>query len=138
MRVWLRGNSGTGALACAQILASILRKDLYRIDLRSVVSEYIGETEKQLKRAFHASEETSAILFLDEADALFGKRSEIMDGHDRYANIEVDYLLRRMERFQGLAVLATNLRRDLDEVLLGRFDFVIRVPPSRKKRRRAL
>jgi len=137
VRVWLSGKRGAGALVSAQILASALRRDLYRIDLRSVVSKYIGETEKQLSRAFDAAEKAGAVFFLDEADALFGKRSQVKDSHDRYANIEVNDLLQRMEGYRGLAILATGSRRGFDEAFVERFEFVIRVPPPRRRRRRA-
>ena len=102
------GPSGTGKTMAAEVLASELRLDLYRIDLASVVSKYIGETEKNLRRVFDAAEDSGAILLFDEADALFGKRSEVKDSHDRYANIEVSYLLQRMEAYRGLAILTTN------------------------------
>src|SRR5262249_32906735 len=102
--------SGTGKTMAAEGLAAQLCLDLYRIDLSSVVSKYIGETEKNLRRVFDAAEEGGAILLFDEADALFGKRSEVKDSHDRYANIEVGYLLQRMEAYRGLAILTSNLK----------------------------
>src|SRR5918999_530797 len=98
------GPSGTGKTMAAEVLARELELDLYRIDLSSVVSKYIGETEKNLRRVFDAAEEGGAILLFDEADALFGKRSEVKDSHDRYANIEVSYLLQRMDSYRGLAI----------------------------------
>ena len=104
------GPSGTGKTMAAEVLADELRLDLYRIDLSAVVSKYIGETEKNLRRVFDAAEDGGAILFFDEADALFGKRTEVKDSHDRYANIEINYLLQRMEAYRGLAILATNLQ----------------------------
>ena len=104
------GGSGTGKTMAAEVLACELDLDLYRIDLSSVVSKYIGETEKNLRRVFDAAEDSGAILLFDEADALFGKRSEVKDSHDRYANIEVSYLLQRMEAYRGLAILTTNLK----------------------------
>jgi SpoVK/Ycf46/Vps4 family AAA+-type ATPase len=122
------GTSGTGKTLAAEVLAAELRLDLYRIDLSSVVSKYIGETEKNLRRVFDAAEEGGAILFFDEADALFGKRSAVRDSHDRYANIEVGYLLQRMENYRGLAVLATNLRSALDPAFLRRIRFVVTFP----------
>ena len=97
------GESGTGKTLAAEVLAAALQLDLYRIDLSAVVSKYIGETEKNLRRVFDAAEDGGVLLLFDEADALFGKRSEVKDSHDRYANIEVDYLLQRMETFRGLA-----------------------------------
>jgi hypothetical protein len=122
------GPSGTGKTMAAEVLANELQLDLYRIDLASVVSKYIGETEKNLRRVFDAAEDSGAILFFDEADALFGKRSEVKDSHDRYANIEVSYLLQRMEVYSGLAVLATNLKGAVDAAFLRRIRFVINFP----------
>jgi hypothetical protein len=122
------GPSGTGKTMAAEVLANELQLDLYRIDLASVVSKYIGETEKNLRRVFDAAEDSGAILFFDEADALFGKRSEVKDSHDRYANIEVSYLLQRMEAYRGLAVLATNLKGSVDAAFLRRIRFVVNFP----------
>ncbi len=122
------GASGTGKTMAAEVLAHELRLDLYRIDLSSVVSKYIGETEKNLRRVFDAAEEGGAILLFDEADALFGKRSEVKDSHDRYANIEVSYLLQRMEAYRGLAILTTNLKNALDTAFLRRIRFVVQFP----------
>jgi ATP-dependent 26S proteasome regulatory subunit len=119
------GASGTGKTLAAEVLANELRLDLYRIDLSQVVSKYIGETEKNLRRVFDAAEEGGAILLFDEADALFGKRSEVKDSHDRYANIEVSYLLQRMEAYRGLAVLTTNMKDALDPAFLRRIRFVV-------------
>jgi SpoVK/Ycf46/Vps4 family AAA+-type ATPase len=107
------GASGTGKTMAAEVLANELRLDLYRIDLSSVVSKYIGETEKNLRRVFDAAESGGAVLLFDEADALFGKRSEVKDSHDRYANIEISYLLQRMEAYRGLAILTTNMKNAL-------------------------
>jgi SpoVK/Ycf46/Vps4 family AAA+-type ATPase len=111
-----------------EVLANELDLDLYRIDLSSVVSKYIGETEKNLRRVFDAAEEGGAILLFDEADALFGKRSEVKDSHDRYANIEVSYLLQRMESYRGLAILTTNQKNALDPAFLRRLRFVVQFP----------
>jgi hypothetical protein len=122
------GASGTGKTMAAEVLANALRLDLYRIDLSSVVSKYIGETEKNLRRVFDAAEDGGAILFFDEADALFGKRSEVKDSHDRYANIEINYLLQRMEQYRGLAVLATNMKKAIDPGFLRRIRFVVNFP----------
>lgn len=119
------GESGTGKTMAAEVLANELRLNLYRIDLSAVVSKYIGETEKNLRRLFDAAENGGAILFFDEADALFGKRSEVKDSHDRYANIEVNYLLQRMEAYRGLAILATNMKSALDQAFMRRLRFVI-------------
>jgi hypothetical protein len=119
------GESGTGKTMAAEVIANALRLDLYRIDLSAVVSKYIGETEKNLRRLFDAAEAGGAILFFDEADALFGKRSEVKDSHDRYANIEINYLLQRMESYGGLAILATNMKSALDPAFLRRLRFVV-------------
>ncbi len=117
------GESGTGKTLAAEVLARELALDLYRIDLSAVVSKYIGETEKNLKQVFDAAEEGGVLLLFDEADALFGKRGEVKDSHDRYANIEVGYLLQRMEAFQGLAVLTTNLKSSMDKSFQRRLRF---------------
>ncbi|MEH2161794.1 MAG: ATP-binding protein [Nostoc sp.] len=122
------GASGTGKTLGAEVLAQKLRLDLYRIDLSSVVSKYIGETEKNLRRVFDAAEQGGVILLFDEADALFGKRSEVKDARDRYANIEVSYLLQRMESYPGLAVLTTNLKSAIDTAFLRRIRFVVQFP----------
>jgi hypothetical protein len=122
------GASGTGKTMAAEVLANDLRLDLYRIDLSQVVSKYIGETEKNLRRVFDAAEEGGAVLLFDEADALFGKRSEVKDSHDRYANIEVSYLLQRMEAYRGLAILTTNMRSALDTAFLRRLRFIVQFP----------
>jgi SpoVK/Ycf46/Vps4 family AAA+-type ATPase len=122
------GASGTGKTMAAEVLAGQLELDLYRIDLSSVVSKYIGETEKNLRRVFDAAEEGGAVLLFDEADALFGKRSEVKDSHDRYANIEVSYLLQRMETYRGLAILTTNMKGELDTAFLRRLRFVVQFP----------
>jgi ATPase family associated with various cellular activities (AAA) len=122
------GASGTGKTMAAEVLAGHLRLDLYRIDLSQVVSKYIGETEKNLRRVFDAADEGAAVLLFDEADALFGKRSEVKDSHDRYANIEISYLLQRMEAYRGLAVLTTNRKSALDQAFLRRLRFVVEFP----------
>jgi SpoVK/Ycf46/Vps4 family AAA+-type ATPase len=122
------GASGTGKTMAAEVLAGELRLDLYRIDLSSVVSKYIGETEKNLRRVFDAAEGTGAVLVFDEADALFGKRTDVKDSHDRYANIEVSYLLQRVEQYRGLAILTTNLRNAIDTAFLRRLRFVVQFP----------
>ena len=122
------GPSGSGKTLAAEILANELSLDLFHIDLSQIVSKYIGETEKNLRCIFDAAEDTGAILLFDEADALFGKRSEVRDSHDRYANIEVSYLLQRMETYRGLAILTTNLRGALDSAFLRRIRFVVQFP----------
>lgn len=122
------GDSGTGKTMAAEVIANELKLNLYRIDLSAVVSKYIGETEKNLRRLFDAAEDGSAILFFDEADALFGKRSTVKDSHDRYANIEINYLLQRMEAYRGLAVLATNMKNALDTAFMRRLRFIVNFP----------
>ena len=122
------GPSGTGKTMAAEVLASDLRLDLYRIDLSQLVSKYIGETEKNVRRVFDAAEGGGAILLFDEADALFGKRSDVKDSHDRYANIEVSYLLQRMEAYRGLAILTSNMKHALDPAFLRRLRFIVHFP----------
>lgn len=132
------GGSGTGKTLAAEIVASALRLDLYRIDLSGVVSKYIGETEKNLRRIFTAAEQGGAILLFDEADALFGKRSEVRDSHDRYANIEVSYLLQQMESYRGLAILTTNMLDNFDRAFLRRVRFIIQFPFPTAEQRHAI
>ena len=130
------GDSGTGKTMAAEVIANELRLNLYRIDLSAVVSKYIGETEKNLRRLFDAAEDGGAILFFDEADALFGKRSEVKDSHDRYANIEINYLLQRLEAYRGLAILATNMKNALDAAFTRRLRFIVNFPfPGLAERR---
>ncbi len=137
LKVLFAGESGTGKTMAAQVLGSQLGLDLFRVDLATVVSKYIGETEKNLERIFTAADGSNAILFFDEADALFGKRSEVSDSHDRYANIEVAYLLQRMEAYPGAVILATNFRRNIDEAFVRRLDFVVDFPfPEAEDRKR--
>jgi hypothetical protein len=127
--VLFSGPSGTGKTMAAQVLARSLGLDLYRVDFAAVVSKYIGETEKHLKRVFEACERAPVLLLFDEADALFGKRTQVSDAHDRYANIEIDYLLQRMEQFDGTAVLATNRKGDLDNAFVRRLRFMVDFAP---------
>lgn len=122
------GASGTGKTMAAELLAQELKLDVYRIDLSSVVSKYIGETEKNLRRVFDAAEAGGVILLFDEADSLFGKRSEVKDSNDRYANMEVSYLLQRMESYRGLAILTTNLKGSIDQAFLRRIRFIVQFP----------
>jgi SpoVK/Ycf46/Vps4 family AAA+-type ATPase len=122
------GESGTGKTMAAEVLARELDLDLFRIDLSAVVSKYIGETEKNLRQVFDAAEDSGSVLLFDEADALFGKRSEVKDSHDRYANIEVSYLLQRMEVYRGLAILTTNQKTALDNAFQRRLRFIIEFP----------
>jgi hypothetical protein len=130
------GDSGTGKTLAAEVIANDLRLNLYRIDLSAVVSKYIGETEGNLRRLFDAAEDGGAILFFDECDALFGKRSEVRDSHDRYANMEINYLLQRIESYRGLAILATNMRNALDPAFVRRLRFIVNFPfPGHAERR---
>ena len=130
------GESGTGKTMAAEVIANALDLDLFRIDLSAMISKYIGETEKNLRQLFDAAEAGGAILFFDEADALFGKRSEVHDSHDRYANIEINYLLQRMEGYGGLAILATNMKSALDSAFLRRLRFILDFPfPGPAERR---
>ena len=122
------GPSGTGKTMAAEVIAHELQLDLYKIDLSGVVNKYIGETEKNLAKIFHEAEASNAILFFDEADALFGKRTKISDAHDRYANIETSYLLQRMEAYDGIVILATNLRENMDEAFTRRIKFIVDFP----------
>lgn len=132
------GESGTGKTMAAEVLARELGLLLYRIDLSAVVSKYIGETEKNLRRLFDAADDGGAILFFDEADALFGRRSEVKDSHDRYANIEINYLLQRMESYRGLAILATNMKSALDTAFVRRLRFIVNFPFPGAPERRAM
>jgi hypothetical protein len=137
LKVLFAGESGTGKTMAAQVLAAELGLEIFRVDLATIVSKYIGETEKNLDRIFGAADGSNAILFFDEADALFGKRSEISDSHDRYANIEVAYLLQKMEGYAGAVILATNYRRNIDDAFVRRLDFVIDFPfPEVEDRKR--
>lgn len=122
------GESGTGKTMAAEVLANAMNLDLYRIDLSQVINKYIGETEKNLKRIFDAAEDGGAILLFDEADALFGKRSEVRDSHDRYANMEISYLLQRMEAYRGLAILTTNMKQTMDKAWMRRIRFIVQFP----------
>jgi SpoVK/Ycf46/Vps4 family AAA+-type ATPase len=122
------GESGTGKTMAAEAIANELDLDLYRVDLFMVTSKYIGETEKNIRRIFDAAESKEYVLFFDEADSLFGKRSEVRDSHDRYANIQVGYLSQRIESFEGIVILATNLKRNLDPAFMRRIRFIIDFP----------
>jgi SpoVK/Ycf46/Vps4 family AAA+-type ATPase len=136
-RALFHGPPGTGKTLAASLLGRISGREVYRVDLSTVVSKYIGETEKNLAGLFETAQNRDWILFFDEADALFGKRTNVKDAHDRYANQEVSYLLQRVEDYDGLAVLATNLRANMDEAFLGRFDTVVRFSlPTEAERKR--
>ncbi len=135
--VLFAGPPGTGKTMAAEVIAKDLALDLYKIDLSSLVSKYIGETEKNLERVFSEAQSSNAILFFDEADAIFGKRSGVKDARDRYANIEISYLLQRMEIYDGVTILATNLRSNLDEAFMRRIQFAVDIPfPDEKDRAR--
>jgi DNA polymerase III delta prime subunit len=137
LNVLFSGPPGTGKTMAAEVIANELRLDLYKIDLSQVVSKYIGETEKNLDRVFSAAEHSNAILFFDEADALFGKRSEVKDSHDRYANIEIGYLLQKMEEYEGIAILATNVKHHIDEAFVRRIQMIVEFPfPDEAERHR--
>jgi AAA+ superfamily predicted ATPase len=128
LNVLFAGPSGTGKTMAAEIIANELGLDLHKIDLATVVSKYIGETEKNLDRIFKEAQDSNSILFFDEADAIFGKRSEVRDSHDRYANLEIAYLLQKMEEYQGIVILATNLSKNLDEAFARRMHFSVEFP----------
>jgi hypothetical protein len=132
------GPSGTGKTMAAQVLARSLNMNLFRVDLSGVMNKYIGETEKRLRQVFDACERANVLLFFDEADALFGKRTQVKDAHDRFANIEIDYLLQRMEQFEGVAVLATNRKSDLDRAFVRRIRFMVEFAPPGPPERVAL
>jgi SpoVK/Ycf46/Vps4 family AAA+-type ATPase len=132
------GPSGTGKTLAAEVVAGQLGLDLYKVELSSVVSKYIGETEKNLERIFTAASAGDLVLFFDEADALFGKRSEVADAHDRYANIEVAYLLQRLESYDGLVIMATNLQRNIDNAFLRRISVAIDFAPPDENHRRLI
>ncbi len=136
--VLFAGPPGTGKTMAAEIMALRLKLPMYRIDLSQVVNKYIGETEKNLKRIFDAAEISDMVLFFDEADSLFGKRTDVNDARDRYANLEVSYLLERMERFKGLAILATNRKRDLDDAFMRRIRYIIDFPVPEEAQRLAI
>jgi SpoVK/Ycf46/Vps4 family AAA+-type ATPase len=132
------GDSGTGKTMSAEVIAGDLGLDLYTVNLATVVDKYVGETEKNLERIFAEAGGVNAVLLFDEADAIFGKRSEVRDAHDRYANIESAYLLQRMETFDGLAILATNLRANIDDAFTRRLDAIVDFPAPTEDLRLAL
>jgi SpoVK/Ycf46/Vps4 family AAA+-type ATPase len=137
LRILFAGPSGTGKTMAAATIARELGVDIYRIDISQTVSKYIGETEKNLDKIFHAATYSNAILFFDEADALFGKRSDVKDAHDRYSNIETAYLLQKIEEYQGVVFLASNLSRNIDSAFSRRLNFVVDFPlPDKQDRER--
>ena len=135
LNVLFSGPSGTGKTMAAEIIAGEMGLDLYKIDLSVVVSKYIGETEKNLDRVFREATDSNCVLFFDEADALFGKRSEVRDSHDRYANIEIAYLLQKMEEYEGIVILATNLQKNVDEAFARRMHFTVEFPAPEQEYR---
>ncbi|UCF90743.1 MAG: AAA family ATPase, partial [Desulfobacterales bacterium] len=135
LTILFSGDSGTGKTMAAEIIAADLGLDLYKIDLSTVVSKYIGETEKNLSRIFAEAETSNAILFFDEADALYGKRSEVKDSHDRYANIEINYLLQKLDEHEGIVILATNLSKNIDEAFVRRLQYAVAFPAPEKQQR---
>ena len=138
LKTMFAGASGTGKSMAAALVAKTLALDLHRVELAGIVSKYIGETEKNLDRVFDAARSGNAILFFDEADALFGKRSEVKDAHDRYANIEIAYLLQKMEDHDGVVILATNLANNIDTAFSRRMHFVVEFPLPDEPRRERL
>ncbi|MCP5107165.1 MAG: ATP-binding protein, partial [bacterium] len=128
LNILFSGPSGTGKTMASGILANELKLDFYKIDLSCVVSKYIGETEKNLAGIFKEAQSANAVRFFDEADALFGKRSEVKDSHDRYANIEINYLLQKMEEHEGIVILATNFRKNIDDAFTRRMHFLLEFP----------
>jgi len=126
--VLVDGATAAARSAVADALAADLQRDLFRLDLAAVTSTYIGETEKNLDRVFAMAQQAGVVLYFDEADALFGRRTDVKDSHDRYANLEVSYLLQRLEAYQGLAILATNSRENIDPAFLRRLRYVVRLP----------
>jgi SpoVK/Ycf46/Vps4 family AAA+-type ATPase len=132
------GDSGTGKTMSAEVIAADLGLDLYVVDLSTVVDKYIGQTEKNLERIFTEAAGVNGVLLFDEADAIFGKRSEVSDSRDRYANMESAFLLQRMESFEGVAILTTNLRANLDEAFIRRLDVIVDFPVPDERQRRAL
>ena len=129
------GTDGNGKTLAAETLARSTKKDLYRVDLSQIVSKYIGETEKNLEKIFKRVENKDWILFFDEADALFGKRTEVKDSHDRYANIEINYLVERIENYPGLVILATNKKTNLDNAFMRRLRYIVEFPSPTKKKK---
>lgn len=138
LNVLFSGASGTGKTMAAEIIAGELGLDIYKIDLSMVVSKYIGETEKNLNQIFKDAEEANAVLFFDEADALFGKRSEVKDAHDRYANIEINYLLQKMEEHEGISILASNMHKNIDDAFVRRMTFIVDFPFPNEEYRLAI
>jgi SpoVK/Ycf46/Vps4 family AAA+-type ATPase len=138
LNVLFVGPSGTGKTMAAEIIAGALGLDLFKIDLACVISKYIGETEKNLSKIFQEAEQSNVILFFDEADALFGKRSEVRDAHDRYANIEINYLLQKMEEYDGVVILASNFQKNIDEAFTRRLRFMVEFPFPDEKYRYAI
>ncbi|MNC31986.1 ATP-dependent zinc metalloprotease FtsH [compost metagenome] len=135
LNILFSGPPGSGKTMAAEVIATELNREIYKIDVSQIVSKYIGETEKNLSRIFDEAETSNAILFFDEADALFGKRSEVKDAHDRYANVEISYLLQKMEEYSGIVILATNLNQNLDDAFARRLHFKLEFPFPEKNQR---
>jgi len=136
LSVLFSGSPGNAKTMAAQVIAAELKMPVYRVDLGAVVSKYVGETEQKLKKIFDAADRSDAVLFFDEADALFGKRSQVSDAHDRYANAETAYLLQSMEEHNSVAILATNRRENLDPAFIRRMRFVVEFPSPESERRK--
>ena len=135
LNILFTGESGTGKTMAAQIIANELEMEIYKIDLSLLVSKYIGETEKNINRIFHEAQTSNAMIFFDEADAIFGKRTEIKDAHDRYANVEVSYLLQKLEEHDEIVILASNLKHNIDDAFIRRMHFIVEFPfPNEKER----
>jgi SpoVK/Ycf46/Vps4 family AAA+-type ATPase len=132
------GADSTAKTLAAEALAKSMKKDLYRIDLSQVVSKYIGETEKNLKKIFKRTENKDWILFFDEADALFGKHTKVKDSHDRYANIDINYLIQKIENYPGLVILATNKKANIDDAFLRRLRYIVNFPTPPKRIKQSL
>ena len=135
LNILFTGESGTGKTMAAQIVANELEMEIFKIDLSLLVSKYIGETEKNINRIFHEAQTSNAMIFFDEADAIFGKRTEIKDAHDRYANVEVSYLLQKLEEHDEIVILASNLKHNIDDAFIRRMHFIVEFPfPNEKER----
>jgi SpoVK/Ycf46/Vps4 family AAA+-type ATPase len=136
--ILLTGSAGTGKTMAASIIANTLGLELYRIDLSKMISKYIGETEKQLSQLFDTARKTGVVLFFDEADSIFGKRSKVQNAQDRYANVEVSYLLQKIEEYEGIVILASNFKENIDEAFLRRLRFTIEFPTPNATQRELL
>jgi SpoVK/Ycf46/Vps4 family AAA+-type ATPase len=129
-KIVFTGDAGTGKIIAALLMGKQMKMEVYQVDLSMVISKYIGETEKNIRQVFDTADDRNWILYFDEADALFGKRTEVKDAHDKYANQEVSYLLQRMEDYKGIVILATNMKNNIDEAFTRRFSAVVKFPPE--------